>query len=61
MTAIVTALLLIKITDTTAMNPQFVIQIPRGVASKCHVVVAVVSIDFFVNEWDFIETHGLLR
>lgn len=23
------------------MNPQFVIQIPRGVATKCHVVVAV--------------------
>ncbi|ODM96584.1 Calpain-B, partial [Orchesella cincta] len=27
--------------ETTAMNPQFVIQIPRGVATKCHVVVAV--------------------
>ncbi|CAG7820655.1 unnamed protein product, partial [Allacma fusca] len=27
--------------DTTAMNPQFVVQIPRGSASKCHVVVAV--------------------
>ena len=23
------------------MNPQFVVQIPRGVANKCHVVVAV--------------------
>ena len=27
--------------ETTAMNPQFVVQIPRGTGSKCHVVVAV--------------------
>lgn len=27
--------------DTTAMNPQFLVQIPRGTGIKCHVVVAV--------------------
>lgn len=34
-------ILVIYDSETTAMNPQFVIQIPRGVATKCHVVVAV--------------------
>lgn len=28
-------------TDTTAMNPQFHIQIPRTSSNKCHVVVSV--------------------
>ncbi|XP_034250609.1 calpain-9-like isoform X2 [Thrips palmi] len=28
-------------TDTTAMNPQFHIQIPRSASNKCHVVVSV--------------------
>ena len=27
--------------DTTAMNPQFHIQIPRSGAAKCHVVVSL--------------------
>ena len=29
-----------QISDTTAMNPQFHIQIPRSGAAKCHVVVS---------------------
>ena len=28
--------------ETTAMNPQFHIQIPRSGAAKCHVVVSVI-------------------
>ncbi|XP_068083720.1 calpain-9 [Anabrus simplex] len=37
-------------TDTTAMNPQFHIQIPRTSTNKCHVVVSVTQ---------FYETHPL--
>ena len=29
------------VAETTAMNPQFHIQIPRSGAAKCHVVVSV--------------------
>lgn len=28
-------------TETTAMNPQFFVQIPRTASAKCHVVVSV--------------------
>ena len=35
-----TCVILYQILDTTAMNPQFHIQIPRSGAAKCHVVVS---------------------
>ncbi|MPC09799.1 Calpain-2 catalytic subunit [Portunus trituberculatus] len=47
-------------TETTAMNPQFHVQIPRAGLSKCHVVVSVTQqYDTFLSAQDTKRRHHL--
>ncbi|XP_042882678.1 calpain-11-like isoform X2 [Penaeus japonicus] len=47
-------------TDTTAMNPQFHVQIPRAGLSKCHVVVSVTQqYDTYLSAQDAKKKHNL--